>query len=334
MADTRVPDHLSLDYQGAERAVRGLARRTPLLPADDLSERLGVEVLVKAECLQVTGSFKVRGAAARLAALTPDERARGVVACSSGNHGRAVAHVAERLGIPATIYVPEWVDPVKLEGIRAAGAEAVLAGSTFDEAEALAQRDAEQSGRPYVSAYDDPWVIAGQGTIALEILDQLGRPPGALLAPLSGGGLLGGIAGAFRARLGIDAPPCVGVSARRASVMRVSVEAGRPVDLPEEETLASALAGGIGLENRYSFSLIRDLVQEHAVVEEADIAEAMRYSVRHLHLVAEGGGAVALAALLADRWRPSRPLEAPLVIVLSGGNVSAETLRAVLEERS
>jgi len=177
-------------------------------------------------------------------------------------------------------------------------------------------------------------VIAGQGTIALEILDQLGRPPGALLAPLSGGGLLGGIAGAFRARLGIDAPPCVGVSARRASVMRVSVEAGRPVDLPEEETLASALAGGIGLENRYSFSLIRDLVQEHAVVEEADIAEAMRYSVRHLHLVAEGGGAVALAALLADRWRPSRPLEAPLVIVLSGGNVSAETLRAVLEERS
>lgn len=334
MADTRVPDHLSLDYQGAERAVRGLARRTPLLPADDLSERLGVEVLVKAECLQVTGSFKVRGAAARLAALTPDERARGVVACSSGNHGRAVAHVAERLGIPATIYVPEWVDPVKLEGIRAAGAEAVLAGSTFDEAEALAQRDAEQSGRPYVSAYDDPWVIAGQGTIALEILDQLGRPPGALLAPLSGGGLLGGIAGAFRARLGTDAPPCVGVSARRASVMRVSVEAGRPVDLPEEETLASALAGGIGLENRYSFSLIRDLVQEHAVVEEADIAEAMRYSVRHLHLVAEGGGAVALAALLADRWRPSRPLEAPLVIVLSGGNVSAETLRAVLEERS
>ena len=327
-------NHLDLDFEGAERAVGGVARRTPLLPADDLSQRLGVEVLIKAECLQVTGSFKVRGAAARLAALTSDERTRGVVACSSGNHGRAVAHVAEQLGIPATIYVPQWVDPVKLEGIRAAGAEAVLAGSTFDEAEVLAVRYAEESTRPYVSAYDDPWVIAGQGTIALEILDQIGRPPGALLAPLSGGGLIGGIAGAFRARLGIDAPPCVGVSASRAAVMRASVEAGRPIDLPEEETLASALAGGIGLQNRYSFPLIRDLVEEHPLVEESDIAEAMRYSVRQLHLVTEGGGAVALAALLADRWRPSQALEAPVVVVLSGGNVSEEILRSVLDGHS
>ena len=127
-----------LDFAQATAAVRGIARRTPLLDAPRLSERLGVPVLVKAECLQVTGSFKVRGAATRLTALSEDERQRGVVACSSGNHGRAVAYVAERLGIAATVCVPAWVDPVKLEGIRARGAEALLVGDTFDEAEAHA----------------------------------------------------------------------------------------------------------------------------------------------------------------------------------------------------
>ncbi len=158
---------MKLDFGRARSAVAGLARRTPLLEAHDLSERLGLKVLLKAECLQVTGSFKVRGAASRLAALTEDERRAGVVACSSGNHGRAVAFVGERLGVPVTICVPEWVDPLKLAGIRARGAEALLAGSTFDAAEAFAIALAERSGRPYVSAYDDPRVIAGQGTIAI-----------------------------------------------------------------------------------------------------------------------------------------------------------------------
>ncbi len=278
----------------------------------------------------MTGSFKVRGAAARLAALSSEEREQGVVACSSGNHGRAVAHVAERLGMPVTVYVPEWVDRVKLEGIRAASAEVVKAGSTFDEAEALAQRDARASKRIYVSAYDDPWVIAGQGTIALEILDQLGRAPAAVLAPLSGGGLLGGLAAAFRERLGADAPPCVAVSASNAAVMKASIEAGRPVTLPEEETLANALAGGIGLDNRYSFPLIRDLIEQHVTVTESEIADAMRHCVSHLRLVVEGGGAVALAALLAGAWRTDEALTGPVVVVLSGGNVAPETLVRVL----
>lgn len=314
----------------ARTAVARHARRTPLLPAPALSERCGREVLLKAECLQHTGSFKVRGAAARLEALEGAGRRRGVVACSSGNHGRAVAFVAGRLGIPATVYVPEWVDEVKLAGIRAAGAEAVLEGSTFDESEAAARAHVRAEGLAYVSAYDDPWVIAGQGTIALEILEQCGgSPPSHVLVPLSGGGLVGGIAAAFRERLGERAPEVVAVSAERAAVMLASVRAGRPVELFEEETLANALAGGIGLDNRYSFALVRDLVDEHVTVSEAQIAEAMRWAAERAHLVVEGGGAVALAALLARAWRPPASGRG-IVVVLSGGNVAAETLVRVL----
>jgi len=322
----------SVDPDGVWRAVRALAQRTPLLHSDELSRRLGAPVWLKCECLQTTGSFKVRGAAARLSALSPGDAERGVVACSSGNHGRAVSYVADRLGIPATVYVPEWVDPVKLDGIRSRGAEAVLAGSTFDEAEMRALKDAADSGRCYVSAYDDPWVIAGQGTLAREVTEQLGAAPAALLAPLSGGGLLGGIAANFRAS-GAQTR-VVAVSAERAAVMLASVEAGQPVELPEEETLASALAGGIGLDNRWSFPLIRDRITEHVSVTEDDISSAMHWAATRARLVLEGGGAVGLAAVTSGRWpQEAAPAEdGPIVIVLSGGNVSMDVLSGILEK--
>jgi len=321
---------MTLNFEAARLAVAEHAGVTPLLRAWELSSRLGRDVFVKAECLQRTGSFKVRGAAARLSALDADERERGVITCSSGNHGRAVAFVAERLGIPATIFVPEWVDPVKLDGIRASGAEAVLAGPTFDESEALARERAAERGRAYVSAYDDEWVIAGQGTVADEILEELSTTPAAVVVPLSGGGLAGGVAAALADRLGADAPPCVAVSASNAAVMLESVRRGAPVELPEEETLANALAGGIALDNRYSFTLIRDLIEQHAVVGEDEIAAAMRYCVQHLRLVVEGGGAVALAAVLSGAWDPATVGDGPIVVVLSGGNVQTETLLRVL----
>ena len=326
-----------LDFAQATDAVRGIARRTPLLEAPQLSLQLGAPVWLKAECLQVTGSFKVRGAAARLAALSEQERGRGVVACSSGNHGRAVAYVAQCLGVPATVCVPTWVDPVKLEGIRAQGAEALLVGDTFDASEAHALELASKSGRTYVSAYDDPWVIAGQGTLALEVLDQLDVVPQAVLAPLSGGGLIGGIAAALQEKLSGDAPRIVAVSAENAAVMLASVRAGKPVELPEQETLANALAGGIGIDNRYSFQLVRDRVQEHVSVSEADIEAAMVHAATSLRLVVEGGGAVALAALLAGAWQPGVAApdpERPVVVVLSGGNVAPATLASVLSRWS
>lgn len=305
---------------------------TPLVEDMGLSERLGRPVLLKLESLQETGSFKVRGAAARLTALDADARARGVVACSSGNHGRAVAFVAERLGIPATVCVPDWVDPVKLAGIRGHGAEAVLAGPTYDESEVHAQELARTTGRTFVSAFDDPWVIAGQGTLALEILDALPEPPVAVLAALSGGGLIAGIAGALRQRMGDASPTPVAVTAQRAGVMLASLEAGHPVELPEETTVANALAGGIGLDNRYSFRWVRDLVAHHAVVPEEAVRSAMAYAFRDLRLVVEGGGATALAAVLSGAWAPPEQRPGAVVVVISGGNVSFDVLGEVLQD--
>ncbi|MEC9355057.1 MAG: threonine/serine dehydratase [Gemmatimonadota bacterium] len=321
---------LLLNFERVTNAVERIARRTPLLRAPELSDQLGRPVWLKAECLQVTGSFKVRGAAARLSALNEQERMRGVVSCSSGNHGRAVAYVAKKLGIPASVCVPEWVDPVKLEGIKANGADAVLVGSTFDEAETHALELSERTGRTYISAYDDPWVIAGQGTIALEILGQLGESPAAILTPLSGGGLLGGIASVFAESIEDQTCRTVAVSAENAAVMLASVRAGHPIELAEEETLANALAGGIGLNNQYSFKLIQDLVHEHVTVTEKQISDAMRYCAMELSLVVEGGGAVAIAAVQSGTWKPTGVRDGPLVILLSGGNVAKETLASVL----
>lgn len=329
--------HAVFDFAHARVAVARHARVTPLLRDLGLSERVGRDVWLKAECLQPTGSFKVRGAAARLEALDDEERRQGIVACSSGNHGRAVAYVAGRLGVPATIYVPVWVDPVKLDGIVASGAEAVSEGATFDESEAMAIEVAHREGRSYVSAYDDPWVIAGQGTLAGEAMEQWSEAgggeadPAAFVVPLSGGGLIGGIAAAL-AEGGSEGPRprCLAASAEKAAVMLASVRAGRPVELPEEETLANALAGGIGLDNRYSFDLVRESVTDHATVSEEQIADAMRYAVQHLRLVVEGGGAVALASVLSGVWSDADLPTGPLIVVLSGGNVVDETLAGVL----
>lgn len=318
------------DFHGALAAIRDIARVTPLMEAPDLSRRLGRPVLLKLENLQATGSFKVRGAAACLTALDAEARRRGVVACSSGNHGRAVAFVAERLGIPATVCVPNWVDPVKLEGIRGHRAEAILVGPTYDESEIHAQELARETGRTFVSAFDDPRVIAGQGTLGLEILDALDEPPSAVLAPLSGGGLIAGIAGALRQRLEDAAPSAVAVTAERAGVMLASLGAGHPVDLPEEPTVANALAGGIGLDNQYSFRWVRELVSEHATVTEDAIRGAMAYAFREFRLVVEGGGATALAAVLSGAWAPAEAGQRPVVVVLSGGNVSMDVLQEVL----
>lgn len=318
------------DFKAAQAAIRDLVRVTPLVEAPELSRRLGRPVLLKLENLQATGSFKVRGAAACLTALDAEARRHGVVACSSGNHGRAVAFVAEQLGIPATVCVPDWVDPVKLEGIRGHGAEAILVGPTYDESEVYAQELAMRTRRTFVSAFDDPWVIAGQGTLALEILDALAETPVAVLAPLSGGGLIAGIAGALRQRTGDTGPIPVAVTAARAAVMRASLDAGRPVELPEEPTVASALAGGLGLDNRYSFRWVRDLVSEHVTVTEEAIREAMAWAFRDFRLVVEGGGATALAALRSGAWRPSTDRSGAVVVVVSGGNVSMDLLKDVL----
>ncbi len=305
----------AFDFEGARTRIRGIAWRTPIVPV----ETPAGSVALKLESLQRTGSFKVRGAANCILKLSRDERRRGVVAASSGNHGRAVAEVAARLGIAATVCVPDWADPSKLEAIRAAGARVVLSGGSYDEAEDRAAELAGADGMTLVHPFDDPDVIEGQGTIALELAEQL---PGLdeVLVPLSGGGLVAGIGLAAKA-LGVRV---VAVSARRASVMVKSIDAGRPVRVPDEETVASALSGGIGLDNGFTFDIVRDVVAEHVIVDERDIRAAVARCLLGYRLVVEGGGAVGIAAL----WSGYQPRGRAAVIV-SGGNIDPATLNAL-----
>ncbi len=323
------------DFAAALARIRRLVWRTPVVPAPahlgdgggraaSASDRparpvAGVrhgDVWLKLESLQRTGSFKVRGAANRLLKLSPAERSLGVVAASSGNHGRAVAEVSRILGIPATICVPDWTDPSKVRRIRAAGAKLVLSGPSYDEAEERAAGLAAAEGATLVHAFDDAGVIEGQGTIGLELAEQL---PGLeeVVVPLSGGGLVAGIGLALKP-FGVRV---VAVSARRASVMLRSLEAGRPVNMPEEETIASALSGGIGERNRFTLRLVREVVDEHVVVGEEDIRAAVRSALCDHRLVVEGGGAVGLAALGSGRRPRGRS-----AVVVSGGNIDAPTL--------
>jgi len=319
-----------LDVPGAAKAIAPFIRRTPVMRAPELEESGGGRVFLKLENLQVTGSFKARGAANRILSLTDIERDRGVIACSSGNHGRAVAYMAGKLGISAVICVPNWVDPVKLSGMKKAGARVVLSGDSYDEAEARAITLAEEEGRVFVQPFDDPWVAAGQGTLGLELLEQVPELD-TVLIPLSGGGLAGGVAYALK-ELRPDIR-IVAVSAANARVMYESLRAGKPVSMEEEETLAEALSGGIGLTNRYSLTLIRELVDGHILVGEDEIRNAMLHASGSLNLLLEGGGAVALAAVLGHQrdLGGERGAEA-IGVVLSGGNVSLSRLQKLTED--
>lgn len=316
-----------LDVPGARSTISPLLRRTPVIRVRELEESGGGGIFLKLENLQVTGSFKVRGAANRILALSAEEKERGIVACSSGNHGRAVAYVAGLEQIPAVVCVPDWVDPVKKQGMERAGARVILAGGSYDEAEDRALSLAEEEGRVFVQPFDDPWIAAGQGTLGLELLEEVPEL-GTVLVPLSGGGLAGGIAYAVKERR--PEVRVVGVSAVRARVMYESLQAGHPISMPEEETLAEALSGGIGLSNRFTLPLIRELVDEHVLVEEGAIREAMLYAFNSLHVLLEGGGAVALAAVLERKCHlpASRGLDG-VAVVLSGGNVSLGRLQAL-----
>jgi threonine dehydratase len=296
---------VEIDIEAARKAIARIAVETPVLDSPVLSERSAAHVWLKLENLQVTGSFKVRGAANKILSLSKRETERGVVACSSGNHGRAVAYVADLLDILATVCVPEWVDPTKLRAIRACRAETILYGRTYDEAEEKSREIQAKRGLAYVHPFDDPSVIAGQGTIGLELLEQLPLLD-TVVVPLSGGGLIAGIALAFK-RQNPEAR-VVGVSAANARVMHESLLEGKPISFPEDATIASALSGGIGLDNRYTFEIVRD------------------------QLMVEGGGAVGIAALLSGRFSGRGE---NVAVVVSGGNVEAGLLaRLVVEQRA
>lgn len=313
------------DLYAARKRIAGIIRHTDLAYSASLSAVCAAKVYLKLETQQVTGAFKVRGAANRLLQMKPEERARGVITVSTGNHGRAVAYVAQRLGMAAVVCVPELVLPHKVKAMTALGAVVRVVGASQDEAEAAALEMARAEGLMMVSPFDDPAIIAGQGTIGLEILEDLPEVD-MVVAPLSGGGLLGGIALALKSA---SASICtIGVSMARAPAMAASLAAGRPVQLAEEASLADSLTGGIGLENRYTFDLIRQLVDDTVLLSEEEIASAMVHALREEHLVVEGGGSVAVGALLHGKLNVAGKTVAAVV---SGGNVEMALLARLMQ---
>jgi threonine dehydratase len=316
------------DVYRARVAIAPWVRRTPLVRSDPLSRALDRDVHLKLETLQETGAFKLRGATNRLLALSEAERERGVVAVSTGNHARAVAHAAKALGVPVTVFMSSLVPANKVEAVRALGAEVEIAGDSQDAAEVDARRRAAERSRAFVSPFDDRWIIAGQGTIGLELLEDL---PGldAVLVPLSGGGLIGGIALALKsAGPGIRV---IGVTMARGAAMHESLRAGRPVEVIEEPSLADSLGGGIGRDNRYTFALARDVVDEVVLVDEDEIAAGMAHCYWHEQQIVEGAAAVGVAALLAGKV--AIPGER-IVVVLSGRNVDMRRFTEIVAARA
>jgi threonine dehydratase len=311
------------DVGAARDRIAGVVTRTPLVPSPVLTQRVGAEVRLKLETVQPTGSFKVRGAASRILALSAPERAAGVVTASTGNHGRAVAYVAATLGIPATVCISRGVPAGKVEALHRLGATVEVVGDSQDAALERAHSISVQQGSAFVHPFDDLDVIAGQGTIGLEIADDM-PDVSQVLVPLSGGGLMAGIASALVEALPEVEP--VAVSMRRVPIMAMSLEAGRPVEAPEQDTLADSLRGGIGSDNRHTLRLVAELVRRVALVDEVDIWEAMRYLFEHHRLLVEGGGAVGVAALLTGAVRP----DGPVAVVVSGANVEAGHVEALV----
>jgi threonine dehydratase len=305
------------DIEAAARRLKGQAIRTPVIPAFDLGERLGVQCGIKAESFQRTGAFKFRGAYNYVATMDPADRARGLIAPSSGNHGQAVACVARIFGVSATIVMPTNVTAIKRAGVERYGATAILAGTTTDDRMSASEDLSRSSGAVIVPPYDDLAIIAGQATCGLEIVND---HPGArtIVVPVGGGGLSGGVSTVAKlVRPGIQV---IAVEPEGAAKLAAAWESGSPVPLSSVKSAADGLlAVKIGARN---FAHLRRFADQVITVTEKEIAVAASYMFRELKLVAEPSGATALAALLAGKITPA----GETVVVLSGGNISLDAL--------
>lgn len=311
-----------LVLEAADR-LRKRVLQTELIASPHFSEQLGVPVLLKCENLQKTGAFKLRGALNFMTARDRAGLARGVTAASAGNHAQGVAFGADLLGIPARIFMPENTPPQKVQATRDLGAEVVLTGANFDESYAAARTDSEQSGTVFIHPFDDPLVIAGQGTIGLEILKSL-PDVGTVVVPIGGGGLIAGIAVAIKATH--PKVRIVGVETASAPCMYQAVKTGKPCTVPLAQTIADGIA--VKTAGQVTLPIIRDLVDEVVLVQEEEIALAIVALLEKSKLLVEGAGAVTLAALLNNRVRD---LQGKTVCLLSGGNIDVRTLSVVVE---
>ena len=304
------PDEIA----AARQRLAGIIRPTPVEASPALADRLGVPVALKLEHLQASGSFKFRGASNAVAGLSDAQKAAGVVAVSTGNHGRGLARACAAAGVRCVVAMSRLVPANKVDAIRAEGAEVLITGDSQDAAQREVARLVADEGMTMLPPFDHRDIIAGQGTLGLEMLEAMPEME-TVLVQVSGGGLISGVAAAIRARK--PSVRVVGVSMARGAAMAASLEAGRPVEVRELPTLADSLGGGIGLDNRHTYPMVRELVDEVVLLSEAEIAAGIRHCYWAERQIVEGSGAVGVAALLAGRVRPN----GPTMVLLSGGNI-------------
>lgn len=312
-----------VDIEAAYERIEGHVQRSPLIDSV-----LGEGIRLKLEIVQPTGTFKVRGATNALLHRLEVARERGVVCCSTGNHARALAYVAARTGVGATVCVSSLVPASKVEALRALGADVRIIGNSQDDAQEEADRLAASDGMYQIPPFDSPDVVSGQGTIGLELMRQA-EDIRSILVPLSGGGLASGIAVACKT-LNPDIK-IVGISMDRGAAMSASIDAGRPVQVEEHYSLADSLGGGIGLTNHVTFQLCRDLLDDVFLVSEADIYRGLRSVLCEERLLVEGAAAVGHAALLNGILSD---IPKPTALIMSGRNISSEQAAAVMANRS
>ncbi|GMA61217.1 hydroxyectoine utilization dehydratase EutB [Alicyclobacillus fastidiosus] len=328
LADTdRISDIQLSDIVLASQQIYSYAKKTPTIYSERLSHTLadGATVHLKLENLQQIGAFKVRGAAHAIQSLSDEERNKGVTTFSTGNHGLAVAYVAKQMGIRAVICISNDVPNSKVAAIARTGAEIERVGHSQDEAEALCRQLNEEQGLTIIQPFDHPHVIAGQGTIGLELLEDVPHLD-TVVVPLSGGGLIAGIALVMKS-CGRNIR-VVGVSMESGAAMYESIRRGKPTLVNETATLADSLRGGIGLDNRYTFPIVQSLVDEIVLVPEVEIQRGMQFMLKEHGMVVEGAAATGVGAILN---RQIRNFGKHAVVIISGKNVDEGVLQHLVQ---
>ncbi|MDD5879418.1 MAG: threonine ammonia-lyase [Clostridiales bacterium] len=312
------------DVKKAQDTIKDIVKKTDILESTKLSSMTGANVYYKCENLQKTGSFKVRGACNKIANLTDEEKANGVIASSAGNHAQGVALGAKMNGIEATIVMPQTAPLAKVTATKSYGANVVLEGLVYDDAYAKALEIQKETGATFLHPFNDEYVIAGQGTIALEIFEQMNNKVDTILCPIGGGGIIAGVAVAAKA-LNPNVK-IIGVQTANIPSMHESMKAGKVTTAFK----ATSVADGISVKTvgELTFSIVKDLVDDVILVEEGEIAEGLLFLMENQKVVAEGSGAVTTAAILSGKYIPKK--NENVVCIISGGNIDINTLNRII----
>lgn len=323
---TRIRNELSIQkVWEARKRISPLIHRTPLLYSFVLSEQIGRPVYLKLETVHDIGAFKVRGAANKILSLSDEEKRSGVATFSTGNHGMAVAYIAQKLGIEATVCISNRVPKAKVDSLKRLGAKIERIGESQDQAGEYCYQLEREKGVVVIPPFDDPDIIAGQGTIGLEIIEEAPDVTD-IIVPLSGGGLLAGIGLAVK-----SLNPNIkvtGVSMEKAAVMFESIKAGKPIQMKEEPTLADSLLGGIGLDNQYTFDMVTRYMDQGFQLTEDEIAYSMAFMMDHHRLIIEGAAATGVATIIGQKLPQSG---GAVAVIISGNNVDLSVLLKIMD---